>query len=402
MCSNNEGTKKLSFRLKRDQEFKIKIMKKLKSDFRLLLVAALVLMVSIGLTSCDENPEIIAQQEFLPESFGVDIPSSISNPTDLNGGRIGGRTDEELSGDAIYRHLRLFIHIGEASKEITEAIITSIKEYNIESLQVLTYTSDDDGRSKTLTVTENVEFEGKIWEYMLTVIDADSESEPDGGKAMQVFWNNDPVEGISILKPYNINRNDNENGFQAIYRIDYNSVGKRGYDASMEVSISGLRYDSPEDDEFSMKNLRMFVGRQGDFVDVFGNSNHPRARLLDESNVGFNWAFVASGNDALNIGVAEVGLPPSNLDSDSRAVLLEDYSVKNVFTQRIKSVFPNIPQNLLDEYLVNTNPPGFFSRDGFIRSEISPGEDWNPLAERIKGLAPYNPLETTTLEVNFK
>uniref|UniRef100_UPI00404AA282 hypothetical protein n=1 Tax=Fulvivirga sp. TaxID=1931237 RepID=UPI00404AA282 len=155
-------------------------------------------------------------------------------------------------------------------------------------------------------------------------------------------------------------------------------------------------------DEFSMKNLRMFVGKKGDFVDVYGNSNHPRARLLDESNVGFNWAFVASGNDALNLAVAEVGLPPSNLDADSRAMLLEDYSVRNVFTTRIKSVFPNIPQSLLDAYLVNTNPPGFFDRDGFIRSELSPGADWNPMAERIKNLAPYNPLETTTLEINFK
>lgn len=377
-------------------------MKKLKSDFRLLLVAALVLMLSIGLTSCDENPEIVAEQGYLPESFGVDIPSSISNPTTLGGGRIG-RTEEELSGDAIYRHLRLFIFIGEASKEITEDIITAIKTFDIESLQVLTYESEDDGRNKTLTVTQKVEFEGTTWEYMLTVIDADSENEADGGMAMQVFWNNEPsLNGISILKPYNINRNDTENGFNAIYRIDYDASGDDVYDATMEVSIAGLAFDRPDADEFSMKNLRMFVGKKGDFVDVYGNSNHPRARLLDEANVGFNWAFVASGNDALNLAVAEVGLPPSNLDADSRAMLLEDYSVRNVFTTRIKSVFPNIPQNLLDAYLVNTNPPGFFDRDGFIRSELSPGADWNPMAERIKNLAPYNPLETTTLEINFK
>ncbi|MEQ9166816.1 MAG: hypothetical protein RLO12_11200 [Fulvivirga sp.] len=377
-------------------------MKKLKSDFRLLLVAAFVLILSIGLTSCDENPEIVAQQGYLPESFGVDIPSSISNPTTLGGGRIG-RTEEELSGDAIYRHLRLFIFIGEASKEITEEIISAIKTFNIESLQVLTYESEDDGRNKTLTVTQNVEFEGTTWEYMLTVIDADSENEADGGMAMQVFWNNEPsLNGISILKPYNINRNDTENGFNAIYRIDYDASGDDVYDATMEVSIAGLAFDRPDADEFSMKNLRMFVGKKGDFIDVYGNSNHPRARLLDEANVGFNWAFVASGNDALNLAVAEVGLPPSNLDADSRAMLLEDYSVRNVFTTRIKSVFPNIPQNLLDAYLVNTNPPGFFDRDGFIRSELSPGADWNPMAERIKNLAPYNPLETTTLEINFK
>jgi hypothetical protein len=377
-------------------------MKTLKSDFRLLMLALFVLMISISLTSCDENPEIVTTQSILPESFGVDIPSSISNPTALAGGRFDGRTDEEPAGDEIYRMLSLFISVGESAKEITESIIDGIRENNIQRLQIITYTSDEDGRDKTMTVLENVEFEGKTWEYQLTVIDVDSQNEEDGGKAMQVFWNNNPTEGVSILKPYNINRDDTENGPQAIFRIDYNSIGKLGYDQSMEVNISGLSYERPDDDEFSMRSLRMFVGKTGDDVDVFGNSNHPRARLFSDNNVGFNWAFVASGNDVENIGVAEVGLPPSDLDESSRAVLLGDFSIKNVYTNIILSVFPNIPQSELDAYLVNMNPPGFFDKNGFLNAGQSPGNAWNSLAERIKTLAPYNPLETTNLEVTFK
>ncbi len=378
-------------------------MKTVKKELKMLGVALLVLLMAISITSCDENPEEVTQQNILPETFGVDIPSSISSTINVGGGRINGRT-EELAGDDIYQHLRLFIFIGASARELTEEIITAIRTYNIESLETITYTSDEDGRTKTMTVLEDVEFEGVTWEYQLTVVDADSENAPDGGKAMQVFWRNSPaVEGIAILKPYNINRNDNENGFQAIYRIDYNSAGKLGYDASMEVSIAGLAYDRPEDDEFSMRNLRMFVGRKGDVVDVFGNSNHPRARLFsDNENPGFNWAFVASGNNNSNIGVAEVGLPPSSLDSDSRADLLEEYSVRNVFTTSITNAFPNITQEQLDAFLVNTNPPGYFDRDGFLIAGSSPGEAWNSLADRIQDLAPYNPLETSSLEITFK
>jgi len=373
-------------------------MKTSKSIFKLLSLTLIISMITI---SCDENPEIVTQQNILPESFGVDIPSSISNPNLVSGGRIGGRAEEDLSGDHIYEQLGFFIAVGEGASDIVEAIIIGIGRYNIQSIQTLTYTSDEDGRAKNMIVLENVEFEGVTWEYQLTITDADSEGNDDGGKAMQVFWNNNPIKGIAILKPYNIDRNDT-GADQAVYRVDYSEVSDMlAYDSHMEVSISDLPLAQTDEDPFSLRTMRMFVGKKGDVVDVFGNSNHPNANFFTD-NTGFNWAFVASGSDDLDIGVAEVGLPPSNLDSDSREVLLGDYSLRSVFENEIDIAFPGLDQALKDAYLVNTNPPGYFNSDGFIIGGVSPGEAWNPLAARLTDLTPYNPLETSNLVVTFK
>ena len=146
----------------------------------------------------------------------------------------------------------------------------------------------------------------------------------------------------------------------------------------------------------------MFAGKKGDVVDVYGNTNHPNA-ILFSGNVGFNWAFVASGNDVTDIGVAEVGLPPSDLDESDRDVLLKDYSIKNVFTTEINSVWPGIDPDLLAAYLTNTAAPGYFdNKNGFISGGVSPGAEWDVLTNRLTALSPYNPKSTSELVVTFK
>lgn len=374
-------------------------MKNLKSNVRLLALAVLTFIVAISLTSCDENPTEVTNQEILPESFGVDIPSSISNNNFVTGGRIGGRSEEQISGNEIYEGLSFFIKIGEGSAELIQELMTGIKQFDLENLRLVTYVSDDDNRTKTLTVEENVSFEGQTWEYFLNVDDVDE----NGGTAMQIFWNNDPVEGIAILNPYQIDRNENANAADAMYRIDYyeNSTIE-GYDAHMEVFISNL--PAEEGDDFPMRGMQMIVGKRGDIVDVYGNSSHPDAILIsDENEDGIGWAFVASGNDLLNIGVAEVGLPPATLNADSRAVLLEEYSIRNVFEREIEAEFgTEIPDDVFDAFLANTNPPGFFNSDGFVQAETAPSSEWDDLALRIQDLSPFNPLSVTNLEITFK
>ena len=374
-------------------------MKTTRSIFKLLSLALIISMITI---SCDENPEIVTQQDILPESFGVDIPSSISNPNLVSGGRTSGRAEEDFSGDDIYEHLGFFIAVGEGASELVEAIIIGIGQFNIQSIQTLTYTSDDDGRDKNMVVLQDVTFEGTIWEYQLTITDADSEGNQDGGNAMQVFWNNSPVKGIAILKPFNIDRLHDADAGEAIYRVDYSEVSDLlEYDSHMEVSISDLPLAHPDEDQFSLRTMRMFAGKKGDVVDVYGNSSHPNAKFFTD-NTGFNWAFVASGSDSQDIGVAEVGLPPSDLNSDDRDVLLGDYAIRDVFTDEITDAFPLITDAQLDALLVNTNPPGYFDKDGFLNGGTSPGDAWNPLADRLNDLTPYNPLETSNLEVMFK
>ena len=145
----------------------------------------------------------------------------------------------------------------------------------------------------------------------------------------------------------------------------------------------------------------MFVGKKGTTVDVLGNSDHPNATFF-AGNSGFNWAFVASGNDALNIGVAEVGLPPSGLNEPTRDQLLDYYSIKNVFTREIYEVWPSISPESVEAYLFNTGAPGYFNKHGFIQGGESPGPEFDALASRLDEMTPYNPKDMEQLEIDFK
>ncbi|MEX2235496.1 MAG: hypothetical protein WD824_25265 [Cyclobacteriaceae bacterium] len=357
--------------------------------------------LSIFLSSCESNPDITPQQDILPQSLSVDIPASLSY-ADPSGGRSGGRSKEDsLKGNDIYLHLGTFIAVGEGASQIVEDIIVGLRKHRIDRVLSMTYIGDDDNRAKNLIVTSNVSFEGKVWDYQLTITDADSEGNADGGKALQIFWNKKaPIMGIAIIKPYNCDRVENTNAPDAMFRIDYTEVSDLGYDAQMEVLISGLPLESPLNDPYSMSSLRMFAGKKGNVVDVFGNSNHPNA-ILFSGTAGFNWAFVASGDDTRKIGVAEVGLPSSTLDSDNREVLLEEYSIKNVFTGEITTVWPGIDPQLLALYLKSTAAPGYFDNDGFISGGVSPGTQWDALTNRLDDLKPYNPKHISSLNVTF-
>jgi hypothetical protein len=349
------------------------------------------------LTSCEPNQDVTNDEDILPTSFSVDIPASITSSN------TNGRTaSDTVNGNDVYINLGTFIAVGEASSQLVEEFIAGIRRYKIDRVMSITYVGEDDNRVKNLVVLSNVSFEGKEWDYELTVTDADSEGEADGGKALQIFWNkSSTVAGIAIIKPYNCDRTKNANAPDAMFRIDYSEAGELGYDAQMEVSIAGLPVGSPLEQPYAINSLHMFAGKKGDVVDVYGNSNHPNAILLT-GNAGFNWAFVASGNDPANIGVAEVGLPPSTLDSDDRAVLLKEYSIKNVFTNEITAVWPGIDQDLLAAYLSTTAAPGYFNNHGFISGGKSPGAAWDVLAKRLDSLSPYNPKETSNLTLTFK
>jgi hypothetical protein len=226
----------------------------------------------------------------------------------------------------------------------------------------------------------------------LTISDAESEGNTDEGLAMKIYWNTDPVQGVAILKPYNINRADENEAGEALYRIEYNVTDTDSYEATMIVTISNVPLPSALEDPYAIDNFKLFVGKDGDNIDLAGNSNHPNARFFN-NDVGFNWAFTASGNDILNVGVAEVGLPPSTLDSDSREEILVDYSIKQVFSDQISEVYPNISQELIDLYLQNTEAPGYFNSEGFIKGGgESPDPAFDPLKDRILALTPYSPL----------
>ena len=359
------------------------------------IIIVFTAFISISIMSCQkqENPQ--QDDSILPESFSVDIPSSISRKSSTRS------MVDTLNGNEIYKHLSTFIHVGEGASVLVQSIILHIAYYRINKPMSLSYTSKEDGRVKNLEVIENASYNGEDWEFQLTVTDAESEINADGGKAMQIFWNRNPVKGIAILKPYNIDRTDNANAPDAMFRIDYSEAGELGYDKHMIVSISGLPLANPLDDPYSMKKLKMFAGRKGNVVDVYGNSDHPNAKFFT-NKTGYDWAFVASGKRTEDIGVAEVGLPSDSLDASERKVILEDHSIKNVFTDEIYTAWPNIDSASVEEYLHNTTAPGFFDNKGFVQGGTAPGPGYDDLLPRIQDMTPYNPIEISTLSLSFK
>ncbi len=350
----------------------------------------------LGGCTLDEQPQI-DDQNILPEAFGIDIPNALS----YAGGKKSAAEIDTLKGNDVYQHLRFFIAVGEHGAEIVQHIIISIARFQINKPMEVTYESDDDGRVKHLVVVENSEFDGQSWEFELTVTDVDLEGNEDGGKALQIFWNRNPVKGIAILKPSNIDRVNDANMGEAIFRVDYNEEDPF-YDATMMVYASGLPMPTPLEEPYAMKSMKMFAGAKGDIIDVFGNSDHPNA-LLISGEPGFNWAFVASGNEVNDLGVAEVGLPPSNLDEPSRNKLLGYYGIGEVFEREIKAVWGGlVPQDLIDTYLHNTEAPGYFDSHGFVAAGSSPSSEYDELDSRLPDLSPYNPKEIGNLSLSFK
>jgi len=159
---------------------------------------------------------------------------------------------------------------------------------------------------------------------------------------------------------------------------------------------------SPLENPFALKSLKMFAGKKGDIIDVYGNSDHPNAILIS-GTPGFNWAFVASGNEVKDLGVAEIGLPPSNLDEPSRNKLLGYYGIGEVFEREIQAVWGGlVPQEVIGAYLYNTEAPGYFDSHGFVAAGTSPSSEYDELDSRLPDLSPYNPKEVGNLKLTFK
>ena len=359
---------------------------------------ALMFAGALFFTSCqkEEGPQP-QNDDILPAKFKVDIPSALSYQSST----LKSAAVDTVKGNEVYGHLGTFINVGESAADIVGEIIQSIRIYKINRPMTFSFESDDDGRVKNAEVLAGISFDGVQWEFELTMTDAESEMNEDGGKALQIFWNRSPMKGIAIMKPFNINRDQERDNPDAIYRVDYSEAGEHGYDAEMLVYISGLTVADPLEDPFSMSALKMFVGKKGNVVDVYGNSDHPNAILI-AGNAGFDWAFVASGDNNTDLGMAEVGLPPTNLDQPSRNILLGYYSIKNVLTREIYSVWPDIDEQSVESFLYNASAPGYFDNGGFVTGGTAPFTGYERLEPRLQYLSPYNPKEITNLNIQFK
>jgi hypothetical protein len=382
---------------------------------RNLFIAIVAVLAVSSLISCENDLFDRKNQDngILPENFKVDIPGSLSNT--LKSASLKSTTIDTINGNHIYWYLNAYIAVGEGAADLVEAIMWSIRVYNIDNVISLSYTSDEDGRVKNLDVISDVIFEDRQWEYQLTIADAESETNTDRGIGMQVFWNRNPVEGIAIFKPYNLDREKNAHAANAMGRIEYSEKGNSDYEAYMIVEIAGLPLPNEATQPYAVENLKMFVGKSGDVIDVVGNSNHPTARFnpYDSEHKGYNWAFVASGDAGSDIAVAEVGLPYSSSDISSRSAILEDYSIKNVLTREMTNYVvaayaavgitlqPDEIEDFITPYLRNADAPGYFNQNGFVRGGTAPNSSYAAPEGRIEQLVPFNPAEISNLTILF-
>ncbi len=343
------------------------------------------------------------KQNILPGKFKVDVPQSLSSDEQQ---KLYSR-DDTVMGPQVYHHLRLFIHVGEFGADLVQDIINTIRKYNLSQEMSFSYTSDDDNRVKNVIIVANQKFENRTWEYKMTVTDAENEQNQGDGLAMEIYWNTNPVEGIAIINFKNLNANVGNKYTKTMFRVEYseNPETTMGYEEIMRVMISDWPTDSTN--RFSLKNLMMFVGRIGDRVDVYGNSDHPYAWLLIPDNPGLDWAFVAASNRVEDIAVAEVGLPPNTLNTTQRSVILGQYSLKNVLTNEIREwfhrrfhIYPDSAS--LAHYLHNADAPGMFNKNGFVQGGgTPPSKDYQVLIDAIKELTPYNPYIVAQLHITF-
>lgn len=366
-----------------------------------LVTEFIFLLFSLVYIGCDRTDEPRPEAEnILPVTFSIDIPDALSRDESVTKSAFGIDT---LPGDLMYRYLTNFISVGETGAEYVEHVIDAISTYEINKPMILSYESDDDNRVKNLAVIENSEFDGIIWEFQMTITDADSEGNDDGGIGMQFFWNRDPVKGIAIIKPANLDLINNKHKKNVMYRIEYSEGGESGYDAHMIVSVDSLPMLPASAKNYAMKTMKMFAGKKGNIIDLFGNSVNPDAFFFTKDvGIGYNWAFVASANDIENIGVAEVGLPKNDLDETSRAVLLDTNSMRNVLTQAIHVWNPHMPPDVVNSKLANTEAPGYFDSYGFVAAGVRPHEKYAELDVRLPDLCPYNPIEIMDLNISFK
>ncbi len=360
-------------------------------------LASLMLIVAFSSCEKDELDPIDQPDSIVPDRFRIEIPGAISSSQNLKSGQA-----DTLNGNDVYQHLRTFIAVGEFGAELAESVMLMIAVNNLNRPLELTFISDDDGRSKHLKIIENVEFENHVWQYRLTIKDIDGDADNGSDNtAIQVFWNLNPLEGVAILNPYNIDRNTESIYKNTQFRVDYSETGNMGYETHMIVSFTGFPLPSPLLNPYAVSKMKMFVGKNGDMISLYGNSEHPNAFFFSEET-GFNWAFAAAASESQNIAVAEVGLPPMTLDADDRETLLDTYSLRNVFRNQILAIWPGIDQELLDAYLYNTQAPGFFDNAGFVKAGTAPSENYLPYLDKVSTLTPYNPSYIYNMNIQFE
>lgn len=361
---------------------------------KLLFLTMATVMILSGCKKDDENSN--STDNNLPAKIAIDLPTSISvEQTPAK----SATTQDTIKGNEIYNHLRTFIWVGESAAKIVEDIIIALRKYNINKPMDLYFTSNDDARTKRLVVVEDQSYQNKNYKFELTMTDSASNA-----TAMQIYWNTDPVEGIAILDAYEINHNELRTGTKFV--ISYGEGTISPYEKHMEVSVIGW----PVIGVYGLDNLKMFVGKQGDILDIWGNSNHPHAVFIDHNvKSGFNYAFAARVDQVKNISVVNLALPQSDVNTNEGIFI--NYSITKLLGDEMHRVWDPFAdgdpiklayiEKVINKYLESAQIPAYFKSSGFVSCGTNKPAEFTDDFVNISSLKPYVPNDIKNLTVSF-
>lgn len=366
-----------------------------------------VLLSAASVISCnkDDNNSGPDAQNTFPDRLTVDIPSELSTLSSTKSG--AATADEKFDGKAMYANLRMFIGIAHGGAAYLDAMMNAIRVHKLNQPLDLEYAdTDDNGRIKHLVVKENQNYGGTEFRFGLSITDAVDEAEGNG-PGMQIFWSGNPVRGIAIIKQKYLNHSQNDLG-GATVMIEYTEASLADYDAEMIISIADLDMKSPEVDKFSADRIKLFVGKKGDVYDLYGNSNHPNAYFGTKkpTEIGLNYAFVASADDANNRAVAEIGLPPMSLQAVTKAQIIDAYTVRKVLIEAVARDY-NLTLEATENSesfknaALNIDPPAFFANGSLVSTGTAPSAEYEGLIARKNALAPYSPKMVAEMKISI-
>ncbi|MDX2191612.1 MAG: hypothetical protein SFY32_17300 [Bacteroidota bacterium] len=357
------------------------------------LLTIITIIIGCQTKKTDPNPSTPSSSLAVPTTFRIPIPSSLNGTPKTTSRMENGRieaADPALSGNVIYEGLRGYIKLGDDAASLVTSIMGFIKTYNLTTEMNVTFKDDKDNKFKTIIVVKNAKFENSIYEYRLLIRDSSLRL-----SAIEVFFNSAPIKGTAIISYNAVEPNNTVAGSNPMYRIDYDENPGGGAEKRMQIYISGVS------STVGLTALRMNVTKTGDILDIVGNSNHPNVMAGDLALGTINYAFRAKVNIALNTGVAEIALPLSSITTINNT-LMDTYSIKNVLKNAAVAKWGSANESLINDYLKNANPPGFFDQTGFLYAGSAPSSvtGFNGLST-LTGLMPFVPNDIQTLNVQF-
>ena len=346
-----------------------------------------VLIAVILASSCSKKKK----GDIVPDNMDINLSDAISVPDLEKKGYI--YADTIVSGKDLYQNLRTLIFYGDHAGAILNQYLSILEIYEITGPTIFSFINDQDGKSKNVVVTDNVDFYNETWDYFMFVTDGFE------GAALALYWNINPRKAIAIFRPKAINSNSTFLRNAYVW-IEYNESDQI-FDRTTLIQIADMDTTSAN----YMSKLKMFIGQKGDVAHIYGNTIHPTAYLVDpEHTDGRSWSFIAKNNIKLDIAVAKCALPTTKMTLDEMPNLWTFYSMDEVLREEIEAVYTDLTPVQIDPLLVNAIGSAYFiGPAGFVSNNLDIPEDpgfTNDFLD-LSGLEPWTPLDVYNMIISF-